>query len=167
MAKCSECSISMGYAESQAALNHGGLCITCHVKNRVQTKVMTAKDPALSTTQKSTEIVFNKFEDMLMSTETNINLRVKQRVGIVTSDFLFEIPKVGTKELISKFFRKKSRKRSNFFSEAIELAMLELKSKAIRLDANGIIGLQIDYVAVGDFAKNGIIISLFGTAVKL
>ena len=167
MAKCSECSISMGYAESQAAINYGGLCITCHVKNRVQTKVMTSKDPALSTTQKSTEIVFSKFEDMLMTTEVNLNLRIKQRVGIVTSDFLFEIPKVSTKELISKFFRKKLRKQSNFFNEAIELAMLELKSKAIRLDANGIIGLQIDYISVGDFAKNGIIIALVGTAIKL
>ena len=157
----------MGYAESQAAINYGGLCITCHVKNRVQTKVMTSKDPALSTTQKSTEIVFSKFEDMLMTTEANLNLRIKQRVGIVTSDFLFEIPKVSTKELISKFFRKKSRKQSNFFNEALELAMLELKSKAIRLDANGIIGLQIDYISVGDFAKNGIIISLVGTAIKL
>lgn len=167
MAKCSECSISMGYAESQAAINYGGLCITCHVKNRVQTKVMTSKDPALSTTQKSTEIVFNKFEDMLMTTETNLNLRIKQRVGLVTSDFLFELPKVSTKALISKFFRKKSKKQNNLFNDAIELAMLELKSKAIRLDANGIIGLQIDFIAVGDFAKNGIIISLVGTAIKL
>ena len=157
----------MGYAESQAAINYGGLCITCHVKNRVQTKVMTSKDPALSTTQKSTEIVFSKFEDMLITTEANLNLSIKQRVGIVTSDFLFFIPKLSTKELISKFFRKKSRKRSNFFSEAIELAMLELKSKAIRLDANGIIGLQIDYISVGDLAKNGIIISLVGKAIKL
>ena len=167
MAKCSECSISMGYAESQAAINYGGLCITCHVKDRVQTKVLTAKDPALSTTQKSTEIVYSKFEDMLMTTETNINLRIKQRVGIVTSDFLFMLPKVGTKAIISNFFRKKSRKQSNFLSDAIELAMLELKSKAIRLDANGIIGLQVDYISVGDFAKNGTIISLVGTAVKV
>ena len=45
--------------------------------------------------------------------------------------------------------------------------MLELKSKAIRLDANGIIGLQIDYISAGEFAKNGIIISLVGTAIKL
>ena len=157
----------MGYAESQAAINYGGLCITCHVKNRVQTKVMTSKDPALSTTQKSTEIVFSKFEDMLITTEANLNVRIKQRVGIVTSDFLFEIPKVSIKELISKFFRKKSRKQSNFLNEAIELAMLELKSKAIRLDANGIIGLQIDYISAGEFAKNGIIISLVGTAIKL
>ena len=116
---------------------------------------------------KSTFESRNEYRDMLMTTEANLNLRIKQRVGIVTSDFLFEIPKVSTKELISKFFRKKSRKQSNFFNEAIELAMLELKSKAIRLDANGIIGLQIDYISVGDFAKNGIIISLVGTAVKL
>ena len=104
---------------------------------------------------------------MLLTTETNLNLRIKQRVGLVTSDFLFEIPKVSTRQLFSKLFRKKSRKQSNFFNEAIELAMLELKSKAIRLDANGIIGLQIDFIAVGDFAKNGIIISLVGTAIKL
>ena len=157
----------MGYAESQAAINYGGLCITCHVKNRVQTKVMTSKDPALSTTQKSTEIVFSKFEDMLMTTETNLNLRIKQRVGVVTSDFLCELPKINAKQVFIKIFQKKSKKQSNFLHDAVELAMLELKSKAIRLDANGIIGLQVDYIPVSDFAKNGIIVSLVGTAVKV
>ena len=45
--------------------------------------------------------------------------------------------------------------------------MLELKSKAIRADANGIIGLQVEYVVLGDLKKNGILISLVGTAVKI
>ena len=47
------------------------------------------------------------------------------------------------------------------------MAMLELKAKAIRLDANAIIGLSVDYVVLGDFKKNGLIVSLVGTGIKL
>jgi uncharacterized protein YbjQ (UPF0145 family) len=167
LAKCNECSIQMGYAESQAALNYNGFCITCHVKNRVQTKVLTSKDPVFITSPKATETVFNKFEEMLVTTESTINLRIKKRVGIISADYLSEFPKTSIFKIIFGVFRKRKRKQTDFVQEAMELAMLELKSKAIRADANGIIGLQVEYVVLGDLKKNGILISLVGTAVKI
>ena len=62
---------------------------------------------------------------------------------------------------------KKQEKKSDFLQQAIEIAMLELKAKAIRLDANAIIGLSVDYVVMGDFKKNGLIVLLVGTGIKI
>ena len=167
MAKCRECSISMGYAESQAASQYNGMCITCHVKHRVQTKIITAKDPGISTIQRSTENVFNKFQDMLVTTESTINLRIKARCGVVTTDFHYEFKSAPVLKRLWNFLFKKQEKKSDFLQQAIEIAMLELKAKAIRLDANAIIGLSVDYVVLGDFKKNGLIVSLVGTGIKL
>ena len=63
--------------------------------------------------------------------------------------------------------RKSPQKKTDFLQESIEMAMLELKSKAIRLEANCIIGLTVDYIVLGDFKKDGIIISLMGTGVTI
>lgn len=167
MAKCRECSISMGYAESQAASQYNGLCITCHVKHRVQTKIITAKDPGMSATQRSTENVFNKFQDMLVTTESITNIRIKARCGIITTDFHYEFKTTPVIKRLWNFLRKKPEKKSDFLQQAIEMAMLELKAKAIRLDANAIIGLSVDYIVLGDFKKNGLIVSLVGTGIKI
>jgi uncharacterized protein YbjQ (UPF0145 family) len=65
------------------------------------------------------------------------------------------------------FLRKKPEKKSDFLQQAIEMAMLELKAKAIRLDANAIVGLSVDYIVLGDLKRNGIIVSLVGTGIKI
>lgn len=115
MAKCRECSISMGYAESQAASQYNGLCITCHVKQRVQTKIITAKDPGMSTTQRSTENVFNKFQDMLVTTESTINIRIKARCGVITTDFHYEFKRTPVTKRVWNFLRKKPEKKNLIF----------------------------------------------------
>jgi len=167
LGKCRDCSISMGYAESQAALNYNGLCITCHVKERVHTKIVTSKDPAVSSTQKSTETVFNKFQDMLVTTENTVNLRIKGRCGVITTDFHYKFKTPPITRRIWNTLRAKPEKKVDFLQESIEFAMLELKAKAIRLEANAIVGLSVDYLVLGDIKKNGVIVSLIGTGIKI
>ena len=79
----------MGYSESQVAQNYKGLCITCYVKERVESKIMTGKEPVIPSTQKSIETVFNKFEEILVTTEVSTNLNIKSRIGIVSAEFCF------------------------------------------------------------------------------
>ena len=167
MAKCRDCSTKMGYAESQAAQNYNGLCITCHVKDRVQTRVLTSQEPVFSSTQKSTETVLNKFQDMLVTTETSFNLNIKKRCGVISTDFHYEFKKTPLFKKIWNALRGKPEKSTDFLQESLEMAMLEIKSKAIRLEANCIIGLNVDYIVLGDFRKDGLIISLMGTCVKV
>ena len=167
MAKCRDCSTKMGYAESQAAQNYNGLCITCHVKDRVKTRVLTSQEPVLSATQKSTEIVLNKFQEMLVTTETSFNLNIKKRCGVISTDFHYEFKRTPLLKKIWNALRGTPEKSSDFLQESLEMAMLEIKSKAIRLEANCIIGLNVDYIVLGDFRKDGLIISLMGTCVKV
>ncbi len=167
MAKCRDCSTKMGYAESQAAQNYNGLCITCHVKDRVKTRVLTSQEPVLSATQKSTEIVLNKFQEMLVTTETSLNLNIKKRCGVISTDFHYEFKRTPLLKKIWNVLRGTPEKSSDFLQESLEMAMLEIKSKAIRLEANCIIGLNVDYIVLGDFRKDGLIISLMGTCVKV
>ena len=137
------------------------------LKHRVQTKIITAKDPGMSATQRSTENVFNKFQDMLVTTESTTNLRIKARCGVITTDFHYEFKTDPVIKRVWNFLRKKPEKKSDFLQQAIEMAMLELKAKAIRLDANAIVGLSVDYIVLGDFKKNGLIVSLVGTGIKI
>ena len=46
---------------------------------------MTGKEPVIASTQKSIETVFNKFEDIIVTTEAGTDLNVKSRIGIVFS----------------------------------------------------------------------------------
>ena len=104
---------------------------------------------------------------MLVTTESSINLRIKARYGIVTTDFHHKFKTIPFTQRAWNFLRKKSEKKSDFLQQAIEMAMLELKAKAIRLDANAIIGLSVDYIVLGDLKKNGLIVSLVGTCIKI
>ena len=104
---------------------------------------------------------------MLVTTESTINLRIKARCGVVTTDFHYEFKSAPVLKRLWNFLLKKQEKKSDFLQQAIEIAMLELKAKAIRLDANAIIGLSVDYVVMGDFKKNGLIVLLVGTGIKI
>ena len=104
---------------------------------------------------------------MLVTTESTTNIRIKARCGIVTTDFHYEFKSTPALKRIWNFLLKKQEKKSDFLQQAIEMAMLELKAKAIRLDANAIIGLSVDYLVLGDFKKNGLIVSLVGTGIKI
>ena len=39
MANCAECSVKMGYTESNVARDHEGMCVACYVKSLVKQKL--------------------------------------------------------------------------------------------------------------------------------
>ena len=167
MAKCSSCSIKMGYSESQVSQNYNGLCITCYVKERVETKIMTGKEPVIASTQKSIETVFNKFEDIVVTTEVGTNLNIKTRIGIVSAEFCFTNHKLTWfAKMVNVVLRRKPKKQ-DALSQSLELAILDLKSKAIQQDSNCIVGLSIDLVPLGMRRNDDILVSVVGTAVKI
>ena len=82
MAQCVECKVSMGYTETNVAREHKGLCVACHVKSLVKQKVSAANKPHSPTNVKSIDNLFSKFEDMLITSETSPNLRIRRRFGV-------------------------------------------------------------------------------------
>ena len=83
MASCVECNIKMGYSETNASRNHDGLCIACYVKSLVKTKVNAANNTKKPTNTRSLDHLFEKFENITLTSETAPNLRVRKRFGIV------------------------------------------------------------------------------------
>jgi tellurite resistance protein len=73
----------MGYSETNAARNHDGLCIACYVKSLVKSKVDAANKTQKPTNAKSIDNLFEKFENLLITSETATNLRVRKRFGLV------------------------------------------------------------------------------------
>ena len=157
----------MGYSESQVAQNYKGLCITCYVKERVESKIMTGKEPVIPSTQKSIETVFNKFEEILVTTEVSTNLNIKSRIGIVSAEFCFTNQKLTWITWLVNILLRRKAKKQDALSQSLELAILDLKSKAIQQEANCIVGLTIDLVPLGMRRNDDILVSVVGTAVKI
>ena len=167
MASCVECNVKMGYSETNAARNHDGMCIACYVKSLVKSKVDAANKPQKPTNAKSIDSLFEKFDNLLMTSETATNLRVRKRLGIVHG----EASLTGTPHEKPKFFdrfkkRKKSPENNALLKKVIEEANVELKANAIKVGANAILGYDLNLTTTNFGSKNFVLVSVSGTAVE-
>ncbi len=167
MAKCAECSIQMGYSETNVAREHHGLCVACHVKSLVKEKVAAANKPTKPTNIKSIDNLFNKFEDMVVTSETAVNFRIRRRLGVVHGEGLFV---VRDQSVVKKFFSKVLRRKQKFYEKslkaAINDAIVELKASALKVGGNAILGYDVNYTNVTFNSRDHVIVSVSGTAVE-
>tara|TARA_B100001057_G_C22496815_1_gene812393 strand:+ start:360 stop:677 length:318 start_codon:yes stop_codon:yes gene_type:complete len=105
---------------------------------------------------------------MIISTTNNIENRpVKEYLEIVTGETI-----IGA-NIFKDFFASirdivggRSRSYEKVLREAKETALREMKENALKLNANAIIGVDLDYETVG--AKGGMLmVTASGTAVKI
>ena len=167
MASCVECKVTMGYSETNASRNHEGMCIACYVKSLVKTKVNAANKSQKPTNAKSLDNLFEKFENILVTSETATNLRVRKRFGIVHGEATF----AGTPHEKPKLFarlrrRRKSDQNNNIFKKVVEEANIELKANAIKQGANAILGYDLNLTSTSFGSKDYVIVSVTGTAVE-
>src|SRR5210317_1970287 len=137
MASCAECSVKMGYTESNVARDHEGMCVACYVKSLVKTKVEVANTSRRPSNVKSLDNYFEKFENIIVTSEVSTNLRVRKRFGIVHGEATLTSSPHKKKSIIKKFLSRKNNliKHASLRS-TIEEADIELKANAIRLGAN-------------------------------
>ena len=167
MASCAECNVKMGYSETNASRNHDGLCIACHVKTLVKTKVNAANKVQKPTNARSLDHLFEKFENITMTSETAPNLRVRKRFGIVHGEAtLAGNPHEKPKILDWLRRKKRSVENNNVFKKVIEEANVELKANAIKYGANAILGYDMNLTTTTFGSKNYVIVSVTGTAVE-
>lgn len=168
MAKCAECAVKMGYTESNVARDHNGMCVACHVKSLVKEKVDAANKPNRPTNVKSIDNLFNKFEGMLITSETAVNFRVRKRLGVVHGEGLFVVRDQSfLKRFFLRVFRKKERIFEKSLKSAINEAIVELKASALRAGANAVLGYDIQYTNVTFNSREHVIVSASGTAVEM
>ena len=167
MSQCAECKISMGFTESNVAREHKGLCVACHVKSLVKEKVAAANKPHRPTNVKSIDNLFAKFEDMLVTSETAMNLRIRKRFGVVHGEGVFVVEsQTLIKKLLSIFIKRYRSIDRKTLKTAISDAMVELKAAALKAGGNAIVGYDIKYTNVIFNSKEHVIVSVSGTSVE-
>ena len=131
MASCAECNTKMGYTESNVARDHDGMCVACYVKSLVKTKVDVANSSRRPSNVKSLDNYFEKFENILVTSELNTNLRVRKRFGIVHGEAtLTSSPHKKDTSWKNLFVRKKVPGDHQSLRKVIEDADIELKANA-------------------------------------
>ena len=167
MSQCAECNISMGFTESNVAREHKGLCVACHVKSLVKEKVAAANKPHRPTNVRSIDNLFSKFEDMLVTSETATNLRIRKRFGVVHGEGIFVIEsKSSLKKFLSVFVKRYRVIDRKTLKTAISDALIELKAAALKAGGNAIVGYDIQYTNVNFKSKEHVIVSVSGTSVE-
>ena len=167
MSQCAECKVSMGFTESNVAREHKGLCVACHVKSLVKEKVAAANKPHRPTNVRSIDNLFSKFEDMLVTSETATNLRIRKRFGVVHGEGIFVIEsKSFLKKFLSVFVKRYRIIDRKTLKTAISDALIELKAAALKAGGNAIVGYDIQYTNVNFKSKEHVIVSVSGTSVE-
>ena len=167
MSQCAECKVSMGFTESNVAREHKGLCVACHVKSLVKEKVAAANKPHRPTNVRSIDNLFSKFEDMLVTSETATNLRIRKRFGVVHGEGIFVIESHSIlKKLLSVFLKRYRVIDRKTLKNAISDALIELKAAALKAGGNAIVGYDIQYTNVIFKSKEHVIVSVSGTSVE-
>ena len=167
MSQCAECKISMGFTESNVAREHKGLCVACHVKSLVKEKVAAANKPHRPTNVRSIDNLFSKFEDMLVTSETAMNLRIRKRFGVVHGEGIFVIESQSLfKKLLSVFIKRYRVIDRKTLKTAVSDALIELKAAALKAGGNAIVGYDIQYTNVNFKSKEHVIVSVSGTSVE-
>ena len=111
--------------------------------------------------------MFEKFENLVITSETATNLRVRKRFGIVHGEASLS----GTPHEKPKFFdrfrkRKKSLENNGLLKKVIEEANIELKANAIKSGANAVLGYDLNLTTTNFGSKNFVLVSVSGTAVE-
>ena len=167
MGQCVECKISMGFTETNVAREHKGLCVACHVKSLVKQKVSAANKPHSPTNVKSIDNLFTKFEDMLITSETSSNLRIRKRFGVVHGEGIFVVEENSfVKKILSVFIKRFRTIDRKTFKNAIEDAIVELKAASLKAGGNAVVGYNIQYNNCMFGSKEHVIVSVSGTSVE-
>ena len=167
MGQCVECKISMGFTETNVAREHKGLCVACHVKSLVKQKVSAANKPHSPTNVKSIDNLFTKFEDMLITSETSSNLRIRKRFGVVHGEGIFVVEENSfVKKILSIFIKRFRTIDRKTFKNAIEDAIVELKAASLKAGGNAIVGYNIQSNNCMFGSKEHVIVSVSGTSVE-
>jgi len=167
MASCAECNVKMGYTESNVARDHEGMCVACYVKSLVKTKVDVANSTKRPSNVKSLDNYFEKFENIVVTSEHSTNMRVRKRFGVVHGEAsLTGTPHKKERGIMRFFNRKKSANNHESLRKVIEEADIELKANAIRRGANAIVGYNISITNAYLDHQNYVIVAASGTAVE-
>jgi uncharacterized protein YbjQ (UPF0145 family) len=169
MTKCSECEIKMGYAEANASKDHDGMCVGCYVKSLVKGQMEQKSPKRQPSNVKSIDGLFAKFEQILVTTETAPNLKIRKRLGVVHGEASQTSAPHQHVGFIKKILRRNAKPSAYHasFRKTVEEADIELKANAIKMGANCVIGYNMQLTGAHLGNKDYLIVCVTGTAVEI
>ena len=133
----------------------------------MKTKINAANNTKKPTNARSLDHLFEKFENITLTSETAPNLRVRKRFGIVHGEATFTGTPHEKRSLLDRLWRKKKSVENNsILKNVIEEANVELKANAIKQGANAVLGYDMNLTTTAFGTKNYVIVSVTGTAVE-
>lgn len=114
------------------------------------------------------KVNLKKLNQIILTTETNINIEVEKRLGILTAECvigmnIFNDFFVGLRDVIGG----RSITFQNTLKEAKDNVLLELKQQALDINANAVIAIKLDYSEISGGGKSMLFVVASGTAVIL
>jgi uncharacterized protein YbjQ (UPF0145 family) len=107
-----------------------------------------------------------KLKKIILTTETNLNMKIEQRLGILSSECVIGM------NIFSDFFTSirdviggRSKTFQNTLKEAKENVLSELKQQAVDLGSNAVIAINLDYSEISGGGKSMLFVVATGTAV--
>jgi len=163
MAKCTVCEKEMGFADKVNAKSFDGLCRSCTDHNRKIAAGLdnkTVEEAAYDAKELDTTI-----DAIMLSTETAPNINITKRIEIVTAECafgmnIFKDLFAGVRDIVGG----RSKAVQKTMRDSRRTALYELKKEAYEVGANAVVGVDLDYVEIGNNGKM-IMLVASGTAV--
>jgi len=163
--KCVDCGKKQGLFESW----YGERCVDCHLEWKLENDTEFAEQ-AEEFEQRiaDEEQLKSEIDKVLVTTETVTNFNISNRIDVITSQAAFEINNF--KDIVVGFMNP-VKGRANEMEKQIDTlkdkAMYDLKAKAHQLNANGVVGVDLDIstVTIGQISMLMLVAS--GTAVVI
>ena len=163
MANCKDCGRKLGFLENTIA----GSCVNCHNTHLANLHV---SDLSLLAAQEAEAAerseLDKKIERILLTTETQLNIKIKERLGIVSAEVAYGMNVF--KDLfasIRNIVGGRSEAIQNTMRDSRETVLFELKKEAHALGANAVVAVDLDYTQIGDSGWNMVLVVATGTAV--
>lgn len=161
MANCKECGKTVNFLFMAE-----GRCLDCHDKVRAAEIEMRTRPAAAAPSAPPPAPV--DLSGIMLSTEAAPDLRVAERLDIVTAEFA-----VGMGLLTDIFnawrdvFGGRAKSYQNTLKEARKTVLQELRREAHDLGADAVLGVSLDYSEISGGGKSMLFLVASGTAVKL
>jgi len=150
MAKCQSCNKTMGF-EDKINAKHFGVCIACGRSGYDLNIDQEELDATIDT--------------IMLTTEAAPNINITERIEIVTAECAFGMNIF--KDLfagVRDFVGGRSEAVQETMRDSRRTALYELKKEAYEVGANAVVGVDLDYVEIGNNGKM-IMLVASGTAV--
>ena len=167
MAKCKECGATIGFLVTAANQGHCDECFLPWYQAQHGILDLHQSPQDSDASKRSEDAERAAIEAILLTTETASDLRIVERLEIVTAECafgmnIFKDLFAGVRDIVGG----RSKAVQQTMRDARRTALFELKREAWLIGANAVVGVDLDYVDLSN-AGSMVMLVASGTAVRI